>query len=67
MERTSQLGDISNMTAEPVFPAQEAIYTCMLDTAAGPLFTIIRVIFAGRTISMAALTALQNMDVALYV
>ena len=38
MERTSQLGDISNMTAEPVFPAQEAIYTCMLDTAAGPLF-----------------------------
>ncbi|MCI8886572.1 MAG: hypothetical protein HFG70_00645 [Hungatella sp.] len=39
MARSEELGDISDMTAEPVFPLQEdAIYSCMLDTPLGPLF-----------------------------
>lgn len=38
MDRSAQLGDISDMTAEPVYPPQEdAVYSCMLDTAMGPL------------------------------
>lgn len=38
IDHTSELGDISRFNAEPVFPIQEdAIYTCMLDTAMGPL------------------------------
>lgn len=39
IDRSSELGDISDMNAEPVFPPQEdAIYVCMLDTALGSLF-----------------------------
>lgn len=38
MDRSQELGNIADMSAEPVFPTQEdAIYTCMLDTALGPL------------------------------
>ncbi|MCI9147423.1 MAG: hypothetical protein HFG73_04025 [Hungatella sp.] len=38
MDRTAELGNISDMGAEPVYPPQEdAIYSCMLDTAMGPL------------------------------
>lgn len=38
MDRSSQLGQISDMSAEPVYPPQEdAIYSCMLDTPLGPL------------------------------
>lgn len=37
MSRTTELGDISDMDAEPVFPPQDTIYSCMLDTAMGPL------------------------------
>lgn len=38
MDHSPQLGDISDMTAEPVYPPQEdAVYSCMLDTAMGPL------------------------------
>lgn len=38
MDRSAELGDISDMNAEPVYPPQEdAIYSCMLDTPLGPL------------------------------
>lgn len=37
MARTDELGDISDMSAESVFPPQDTIYSCMLDTAMGPL------------------------------
>lgn len=38
MDRSAQLGQISDMGAEPVYPPQEdAIYSCMLDTPLGPL------------------------------
>lgn len=37
MTRTDELGDISDMSAESVFPPQDTIYSCMLDTAMGPL------------------------------
>ena len=39
IDRSSELGDIADMNAEPVFPPQDdAIYVCMLDTALGSLF-----------------------------
>ena len=38
MARTDELGDISDMTTETVFPPQDTIYSCMLDSAIGPLF-----------------------------
>ncbi len=38
MTRTDELGDISDMTAETVFPPQDTVYSCMLDSAMGPLF-----------------------------
>ena len=37
MARTDELGEISDMYGEPVFPPQDTIYSCMLDTAMGPL------------------------------
>lgn len=38
MERSSEMGELSEMQAASVFPAQEdAIYVCMLDTPLGPL------------------------------
>lgn len=38
IDRSSELGDIADMSAEPVFPAQDdAIYVCMLDTSLGSL------------------------------
>ncbi|MCI9636549.1 MAG: hypothetical protein HFG77_09155 [Hungatella sp.] len=37
MVRTDELGEISDMNAESVFPPQDTIYSCMLDTAMGPL------------------------------
>lgn len=38
MDRSQELGQISDMGAEPVYPPQEdAIYSCMLDTPLGPL------------------------------
>lgn len=38
IDRSSELGDIADMTAEPVFPPQDdAIYVCMLDTSLGSL------------------------------
>lgn len=38
MTRSDELGDISDMSAETVFPPQDTIYSCMLDSAMGPLF-----------------------------
>lgn len=38
IDYTTELGDISRFSLEPVFLKQEgAVYTCMLDTAMGPL------------------------------
>lgn len=38
LEHTTELGEISNFSGDPVFPPQEdSIYSCMLDTAIGPL------------------------------
>lgn len=38
MDRTTNMGDVSDFTAEPVFPPQDdSIYSCILDTAIGPM------------------------------
>ena len=37
MARTNELGEMSEINGEPVFPPQDTIYSCMLDTAMGPL------------------------------
>lgn len=38
LEHSTELGEISNFSGDPVFPPQEdSIYSCMLDTAMGPL------------------------------
>ncbi len=38
MDHSAELGNIADMSAEPVYPPQEdAIYSCILDTSLGPL------------------------------